>query len=270
MAESEASTKSDSCVIDSGCNSHMTFDCSAFSTLKEVVGQSKKMGTGAQATVAGIGDSAINACVDCSTSTIKLNNVLHIPSFGRQFLSVAQTDRRGLLIELKDGKCIIRRKDNVVATGTRHGALYILDAPNTHRYNEVSYVSTLQSLRERLAHVNPKGILHMVNRRVVKGANISNNFASIDKCECRIYGKGHQAPIPKKSTSRYSDLLELVQYNVLGPVLRILLQLQGSTKHTSYTFRIKYFDRRTTLEQSMPVAVQKLMTNCISIKCEVL
>ncbi len=41
------------------------------------------------------------------------------------------------MVELKDGKCIIRGKDNVVATGTLHGALYILDTPQTPRYNEV-------------------------------------------------------------------------------------------------------------------------------------
>ncbi len=93
---------------------------------------------------AGIGDIVIDACVDGITSTIKLNNVLHIQSFGRQLLSVAQMDRRGLLVELKNGKYIIRREDNVVATGTLHGALYILDAPQTPRYNEVAYVSTLQ------------------------------------------------------------------------------------------------------------------------------
>ncbi len=114
------------------------FDRSAFSNYKEVAGQSVKIGTGAQATVAGIGDIVINACVDGSTSTINLNNVLHMPSFGRQLLSVAQIDRRGLVVELKDGKCNIRRKDNVVATGALHGALYILDGPQAPRYDKVA------------------------------------------------------------------------------------------------------------------------------------
>ncbi len=100
MAETKAmkaSTKSDSWVIDFCCISHMTFDRSAFSNYKDGVGQSVKMGTGAQATVAGIGDVVINACVDGSKSAIKFNNVLHIPSLGRQLLSVTQMDSRGVV-----------------------------------------------------------------------------------------------------------------------------------------------------------------------------
>ncbi len=47
----------------------MTFDRSAFSNYKEVVGQTVKMGTGAQAVVEGIGDIIINASVDYSSSS---------------------------------------------------------------------------------------------------------------------------------------------------------------------------------------------------------
>ncbi len=100
MAETKAmkaSTKSDSWVIDFGCISHMTFDRSAFSNYKDGVGQSVKMGTGAQATVAGIGDVVITPVSTVLNLPSNSNNVLHIPSLGRQLLSVTQMDSRGVV-----------------------------------------------------------------------------------------------------------------------------------------------------------------------------
>ncbi len=46
----------------------------------------------------------------------------------------------------------------------------------------------------------------------------SNTAETSHSCVGCIYGKGHQAPIPKKSTSPSSAQLELVHSDVLGPV----------------------------------------------------
>ncbi len=103
--------------MDSCCTSHMTFDRSAYST-SEVIGQSIEMGTGAKAIVASIGDIVINFFFNSAVSSIKLSNVLHLLSFERQLLSVAQMDRRGFLVELENSRCIIKYRNKAVATGT--------------------------------------------------------------------------------------------------------------------------------------------------------
>ncbi len=83
----EATMKSDSWVIDSGSPHKLPSSALPSPTTKE------SMGTGAQTAVAGVGDIVINASVDGSAPTVKLENALHIPSFGQQLHYVAQMDR---------------------------------------------------------------------------------------------------------------------------------------------------------------------------------
>ena len=60
----------------------------------------------------------------------------------------------------------------------------------------------------------------MVRNGVVNGVKIRDlhTASATHICEGCIYGKGHQAPIPKKSTSRSSAVLELVHTDVAGPL----------------------------------------------------
>ncbi len=131
MAESEASKKSDSWVMTL-VDLTYAFDRSAFSQLQGGRRPVRQDGNRSSGHSRRYRRNCHHACVDGFTSTIKLNNVLHIPSFGRQLLSVAQMDRRGLLVELKDGQCIIRRKNNVVAVGDRYLEMRSQDTCNTH------------------------------------------------------------------------------------------------------------------------------------------
>ncbi len=109
----------------------MTFDLSAFSSYTHVLGQTVQMGTKATAHVAGKGDVVINIMTNGSPSTLKLTNILHVPSFKFQLLSVSQMYSRGIIVEVKDGQCKIKSDNIIIASGSSRGSLYVLDTPKT-------------------------------------------------------------------------------------------------------------------------------------------
>lgn len=218
VRESNVQKESNFWLIDSGCTSHMTFDRSAFSSYKILENLTVEMGTKDTVKIAGKGDIFVQITVNGTASKIKLCDVLHVPDFGYQLLSVSKMDLRGVTITFKSGRCTISTNNTTIATGSRHGSLYVLDRDSTCTTSESAYTSTVKLWHERLAHVDSSGIRSMVNNGVVKGINLSSSSTSTDACTGCVYGKGHQAPIPKASTSRSSALLELVHSDVLGPV----------------------------------------------------
>ncbi len=112
------------------------------------------------------------------------------------------------------GRCHIKKQDKIITSRNLRGSLYVLDERPSS--NEVACVATLRLWLERLVHVSSNGISYMVLDRVVKGVKISSTPDPSHICAGCIYGKGRQTPIPKKSSSTSSALLEHVQSDVLG------------------------------------------------------
>ncbi|CDF39891.1 unnamed protein product [Chondrus crispus] len=101
----------------------------------------------------------------------------------------------------------------VVATASQVGDLYILDVMNE---TFSSHVVTMQTLHERMAHVNVQGIASMIHNNVVSGIN-SDNHSPI--CPACVFGKATRSVIPKqRSSSRAQNCLDLVHSDVCGPL----------------------------------------------------
>lgn len=76
-------------IIDSGSTSHMTYDRTAFSSytaMSSVV----NMSTDAKPPISGIGSVPIQLRINYQVHKVTLNNVLHIPSFRYQLISVTK------------------------------------------------------------------------------------------------------------------------------------------------------------------------------------
>jgi len=58
----------------------------------------------------------------------------------------------------------------------------------------------------------------MVNQNVITGVEIKKNTSGELTCDGCVLGKGHRSPIPKKSLSRASQILELVHSDLNGPL----------------------------------------------------
>ncbi len=141
------------------------------------------------------------------------------------------------MVELKDGKCIMKSKHKVVATGTLHGALYILDVPENPRNTEVAYVSSLQLRHERLAHVNPKAILHIVNHEVVEGVKISSNSDSTNQCWVASTARAIKLRSRKRAPHARQLYFSLSTQMYSGRLISLLSEVPVTSSHLLMIFR---------------------------------
>ena len=207
-------------ILDSGSSSHMTFDRSAFTTYAEVDDVNIVVGTGQQTRVAGSGNVLVTLHNRGKTSVVTLCDVLHVPSLSFQLLSVSKMAEKGIKVQFANSKCFMSRGGRRLVTASLQRSLYVLDGSGSLTSSHAACIANLQLWHERLAHVNRRGIVSMVKRGVVDGVNISDLHDPDTPSVCNgcVYGKGHQAPIPKKSTTRSSAVLELVHTDVAGPI----------------------------------------------------
>ena len=213
-------------LVDSGCSAHMTFDRSLFITYENMESGSVEMGTKARANVAGRGAVELMLNVNGSANPCILKNVLHVPDFGYSLLSVSQMVSKGMEVSFQTGNCIVTKGSKVLATASLVGDLYILDIqPHTAS----AHVVSLQTLHERLGHVNAQGVASMIRNNVVSGINVNKNDVKnalnpksdnpLSICPACVFGKATRSVIPKQRTSpRALHCLDLVHSDVCGPL----------------------------------------------------
>ncbi len=97
------------------------------------------------------------------------------------------------------------------------GNLYTLDK-ETNRVSRTALVASLRLWHERLGHADPAGMKAMAKTGTVHGISLKTSANDTLDCNGCILGKGHRAPIPKKSESRSVNILNLVHSDVNGPL----------------------------------------------------
>ncbi len=228
-------------VIDSGCSNHMTFNKSLFSYYTAGHPSSVDFGNNNTAEVAGIGTVEIPILVEGKKVKCQLKNVMHVPALGYQLLSVPTFDKLGLTTSFHSKRCQIYNGEKLLATATMKGNLYELDTYPTSK--ETALVgNSIEVWHHRLAHIQPSTILEMSKSQAVQGLNIENSSRKLSNCTGCVLGKGHRAPIPKKSDTRAQKPLELVHSDVNGPL--DITSLGGSRYFVTF---IDDFSRWTSL-----------------------
>ncbi len=148
-----------------------------------------------------------------------MENVFLVPELGYQLLSVSTLSRRGVSTTFVNGRCWLKKGQHTVASGTLQGTLYNLDVAKGGQTKSHALVSaTMDVWHKRFAHVDPPSIINMVNQNITTGVDIKNSASGGFTCDGCVLGKGHRSPIPKKSSSRASQILELVHSDLNGPL----------------------------------------------------
>jgi len=206
-------------LIDSGCSNHMTYNKSLFTTLSKAPTSHVELGNGYKAEIIGCGTITMKILVSGKVVPVKLENVFLVPELGYQLLSVSSFSKRGLSTMFKNGKCVVKEGNDTIASGTLHGTLYKLDVPvHTQTAPRAFVSSTLEIWHQRLAHIDSATIVNMVNKNIVTGIELDKTSSNDVKCDGCVLGKGHRNPIPKKSMTRSSNILQLVHSDVNGPL----------------------------------------------------
>ncbi len=208
--------KSGNWYIDSGCSNDMTYDKDLFSSYSSSSNSSVELGNNNVANICGSGTVEITLFVNQKPMKCRLANVLHVQDLGYQLLSVTTLDKSGLKISFSSGRCQIESYDLVLATGSMIGNLYRLDCVS-NTTNQALLCKNLELWHRRLGQVNPSLITEMSKMNIARGLGEINRSEHFQCSDC-VFGKSHRSPIPKKSSSGTSQLLELVHSDVNGPL----------------------------------------------------
>ena len=194
--------------IDSGASSHMTCDRPSFMRYSKVTSPDVVLGDKSVAKAAGKGTVGLTLDVLGKQAECRLEDVMHIPTFGFNLLSVSALCKKGMKVEFEGDKCRILKCGKLVATGHLEGDLFVLDTVDTVP-DKYAYVADLKLWHERLAHVFPEGIAQIARNNVVKGLeNVRTSSNNVDKCVACVYGKSHRVPFPKQSQTTSKGLLD--------------------------------------------------------------
>ena len=206
-------------VLDSGSTAHLTYNRSVFSSYREISPKILDLGADSTALIVGHGDVTLQISVNGKLRKCRIKNVRHVPSLRYNLISIPTMALLGHRTSFDiDGAIITQKRDGkLLATGSLLPTrLYTLDLYASQPTSNIALVTTLRLWHERLAHVDSAGIKSMADHGVVEGIKYASS--KIPECTGCILGKGHRTPIPKKSLTQTSKVLELVHSDVLGPI----------------------------------------------------
>lgn len=227
-----ASSPQTTWIIDSACTSHMTYNRQSFSDCT-LCTSTVHMGTDAKAHVAGRGTVHLTLRINQKTTLLKLRNVLHIPYFTCQLLSVPRMTSLGVHLSFNNNQFQVLQTGKMIETGTLQGDLYLLDtfptplplplssafshAESSHTSNPTTTAS-LHALHRRFAHVDSSTIVNMTRKSIIQGVKITPETNNPSTCDGCLHGKTHHSPFPKSAHSATTSLLYLVHSDVCGPI----------------------------------------------------
>ncbi|TXG73665.1 hypothetical protein EZV62_002244 [Acer yangbiense] len=151
--------------------------------------------------------------------------VYYIPELRNNLFSIGQLQERGLAILIKEGMCKIfhPKKGLIIQTNMSTNRMFILlpqsQAPSKVQSDKCFHTRT-QNLfhlwHQRYGHLSYKGLRTLLYKNMVRG--LPQLSASSVTCTDCINGKQHRDPIPKKSTWRATQKLELIYADICGPI----------------------------------------------------
>lgn len=257
--------------LDSGCSNHMCGDKKMFCELNEDFRQMVRLGNNTRISVMGKGNVRL-----------KVNNINHVvtevffvPELKNSFLSIGQLQERGLAILIQHGMCRIYhpQKGLIIQTNMTANRMFVLLAKA-----QLKQSSCFNTITEdvahlwhcRYGHLSHKGLRTLQYKQMVHGLPKLQAASTI--CKDCVIGKQHRDPIPKRSTWRATQRLQLIHAGICGPITPI----SNSNKRYLISF-IDDFSRKTWIyflvEKSEALCTFKNFKSCVEketgayIKC---
>lgn len=209
--------REDAWFLDSGCSNHMCGDRALFRELDESFRHSVKLGNNTKMNVTGKG--SVKLLLNGVNHVVA--EVYYVPELRNNLLSIGQLQERGLAILIKGGTCKIfhPEKGLIIQTTISANRMFILLAqsqvqPNMCFHTKAQNLSHLW--HRRYGHLSYKGLRTLQYKEMVRGLpQLSDSNVTCTDC---IVGKEHRDPIPKRSTWRAIQNLELIHADICGPI----------------------------------------------------
>ncbi|KAJ0509944.1 putative RNA-directed DNA polymerase [Helianthus annuus] len=203
--------------LDSACSNHMTGGRDWFISLDESFNHTVKLGNDLRLTVRGIGDIRLE--VEGITQVI--TRVYYVPELTSSLLSLGQLQEKGLTIIIKQGTCKVYHPQRglIVTSNMTRNRMFLVNGtmrPLNSRCLKIDEECESQVWHKRFGHANNKSIRTMQYRQLVKGLPKMAEQSKV--CEVCNLGKQQREIIPKKSTWRAAEKLQLIHTDLCGPI----------------------------------------------------
>ena len=179
---------------DSGATKHISFRREWFDSLTSVNGEQILFGDNSVKDVVGIGSIKIKRLVHGNWVDRRLNDVLYVPDFKKNLFSMNVCTKIGIRATYEDDRVILQMKNTneIVAEGIKYHSdiccLYFKFVQPESNYSEAS----LQSMHERLGHVNKTMLRKMIQHKAIDGIEVVDDRDFF--CEGCVFGKMHRLP----------------------------------------------------------------------------
>lgn len=219
--ESHGVTRDDVWFLDSGCSNHMCGDRSLFYELDEGFTQMVKLGNHTKLSVVGKG----NVRLTLEGMNHLVTEVFYVPALRNNLLSVGQLQEKGLAILLHSNQCKIYHpsKGLIIQSNMTANRMFVLlsnTQPIRQEAKAMCFQATTQDLahlwHRRYGHLSYPGLKTLQNKGMVRGLPYFAESNTV--CADCLKGKQHRDSIPKRSTWRASEKLELVHADICGPI----------------------------------------------------
>ena len=204
--------------LDSGASNHMTSVEHSFTDSHSYLGKKKiTTANGDQLLISGVGTITLSGVFGQS---ITLPNVYFVPKLSANLLSVGQLIDDGYLVHFSSSGCVIqgRQTRKVIATGSKHGRLFLLDIGHHSLFASSSNFNKLWTVwHKRLGHVNNAHLLSLFKIGYLD-STIDNKMMSSfsqSKCETCCLSKSHILPFPVHNTRALASF-DIIHSDVWG------------------------------------------------------
>ncbi len=144
----------------------------------------------------------------------RLLETLHVPELSFNLVSVSKVSEKGRIVRFVEAGCeIVALHDQVLATATKCGSLYLLDCKTNEQIN-VAKVS-MDVWHRRYGHLNGQSLKQLSVDGLVVDLDY-NGTGEISFCEPCTAGKHHRSPFPVGDGTRAENPLDIVHTDVCG------------------------------------------------------
>lgn len=200
-------------ILDSGATSHVTNDLNNLNAFFQYDGTNTlQIGNGAGLPIHHIGSTSFSL----SSHSISITNILHVPQFSKNLISVSQLllDNPNLTIEFSNCLCYLKDKTTqaILLHTPCHNGLFSI-SPIQHLPPQAFLGVRVSGdlWHARLCHPSTSTTLHLLN-----SAHLPCTSSKLSNCHDCYLAKSQKLPFtPSFSTS--SSPLELIHSHVWGP-----------------------------------------------------
>lgn len=155
--------------------------------------------------------------------SFELKGVLHVPGISKNLMSVAQLAKGGKYqIQFAERTCQVKQGDEVQLHGELVDELYLLQGITSLGIGllvtSAATQTDVDTWHSRLGHPNKGKLSRILAGDMYDGGVPHNTNRTPSECEHCVFAKHHVSSFPKQSQSRGKENLELIHFDVCGPV----------------------------------------------------